>query len=60
MGVSKRKEISDARKKQCIDIYTKLNGDISTKDLGELVGVTDQMASYYIRCYFKTIRGNKF
>lgn len=61
MGINKTQQaIYENRKKKAVDIYNKLNGDISMKELAEKIGVSVHMANYYISSHFKVIRGNKF
>ena len=47
---------SKANKQKAADIYFKNEGNLSMKELGALVGVTEEAASRYISEYFKSLK----
>jgi len=47
---------SKANKQKAWDLYFKHNADISMKELGNLVGVTEEAASRYISEYFQSLK----
>jgi hypothetical protein len=47
---------STANKQKAWDIYFKHNGELSMKELGALIGVTEEAASRYISEYFQSLK----
>lgn len=50
---------SGRRKQRAIAMFTSLKGNITAKEIGDRLGVTEHTVLNYISGYFKAIRDNK-
>lgn len=68
MGLNKTQDaLYRKRKRQAIVTFKRMKGNITMKELGERIGVSEHSARLYINDYliptrerFQTVRGNKF